>query len=265
MKNLKSIIAILGLILSVNMVAQVAPSSGKKILEVKETIEEEYFKVVTTEGLSDALMKQLYKIMPKKLGKYGFSDIAIEEMGKVADTEDLLFQVNLIDNVTKDKFKIRLSMLSKNPKYIIKEINLDDYAEGYFCNEIEEENDKFTNKTTFDSPILNPISFRKVKIGDKVSTFIKIDVIGITANVGKKGVIILFEDGTKIERPDEVIDVNVNKKGGGFLYRSFFELNQEDIEKLSQNRISDVRLFIFDREINNGFKLQEYMKCIKDK
>lgn len=263
MKNFKSIIALLVLFVSFSIFAQVAPV-GKKTLEVKQTIEEEYFKSLTTDGLGKPLMDYFYKSMPKKLAKYGFTDVIIEDVGKVDGTEELIFQVNIFDNITKNKFKIRLSMLSKNPKYIIKEIKIEDFPEGYFCNDIEKETDKFTNKTTFSSPVLNPISYVKTVIEEEVHTYIKIDVIGITANVSKKGVIILFEDGSKINKPDVDVNAQVNKGGDGFLYTAFFELNKEEIDILSQKNITDVRLFIYDREIKN-VKLKEYMKCIKEK
>lgn len=264
MNKLKITIAVVGLLLTFNTFAQIAPI-GKKTLEVKQTINEEYFKSLTKEGLGQPVLDYMEKQMPNKLEKYGFSDITIEDLGKVDNEEKLLFQVNIIDNTSGNKFKIRLAMLSKNPEYIIKEISVDDYQEGYFCKDVEKESDKFTDKITYSSPVLNPISFRKVKNGENATTFIKIDVIGNAPSVGNKGVIILFEDGTKIERPDAKIDTQVNHNGEGYLYRAFFILNQDEIKKLTQKSITDVRLFVFDAEINDGLKLQEYLKCIIEK
>jgi hypothetical protein len=83
MKNLKTVIAILGLILTFNLTAQIAPTSGKKILEVIEDHEGEYLQTVTQNGFSDVVIKAMTDRLPKKLLKYGFTDISITEVGKV--------------------------------------------------------------------------------------------------------------------------------------------------------------------------------------
>ncbi|MBL4939190.1 MAG: hypothetical protein JKY16_02755, partial [Lutibacter sp.] len=73
MKNLKTVIAILGLILTFNLTAQIAPTSGKKILEVIEDHEGEYLQTVTQNGFSDVVIKAMTDRLPKKLLKYGFT------------------------------------------------------------------------------------------------------------------------------------------------------------------------------------------------
>jgi hypothetical protein len=258
---MKITIAIVGLLLTFNTFSQVAPV-GKKTLKVKQTINEEYFKSLTIEGLGKALIDVMEKKLPSKLKKYGFSDVTIEEFGKVANEDKSLFQVNIIDNTSGNKFKIRLAMFSKNPIYIIKEISMNDYPKGYFCKDIEMESDKFTNEINYSTPLGNPISYIKFKNGEIVNTYMRIEVNGNIPSVGSKGVIILFADGSKIEKPDVKINVEVDNIERGYLYTATFILNQEEIEKLTQKSITDVRLHIFDKEIIDGLKLQEYLKCI---
>jgi len=137
-----------------------------------------------------------------------------------------------------------------------------DFPEGYFCKYIEERKDKFTEKVTYSTPILEPISFIKDK-GESI-IYMRITVGGSTPNVNKKGVIMLLDNGEKIELPDEKIDVKVSS-GSGYTYTAFISLKATEIEKLAQHSVTDVRLYIYDSTIKNGKKYQEFLKCIKDK
>jgi len=140
-----------------------------------------------------------------------------------------------------------------------------DFPEGYLCKDIEETKDKFNDKITFRSPISEPITFVKVKDKGQVNTFMRISVYGSTVNVGKTGVIILFSNGEKIERPNAKLDTKVSRHGKGYDYSAFITLTDDDILKLKTNTITDVRLYIYDSTIKHGEKLKEYLKCISDK
>lgn len=233
------------------------PPKGSKELKVEEKIEGEYSLNVTDKGLSPAILTALNKRVPGKLKKYGFNDIKIEEIGKIENSSNTKFQVNLINNETGEYYKIRLNM-SYSPIYIIKELD------GGYCSLISEEKDKFTSEITYTTPLLDQINFIKVKKDGSVNTFMKLMVIGSTANVGKKGAIILFEDGSKLEKPEVEISSNVNKNGRGFIYDAFIKLTDEDIKKLTISKVTDIRLYIYDSEIKDGIKYREYIKCIKE-
>jgi hypothetical protein len=86
MQNLKTIIV--ALFLTLNLNAQVAPTTGKKILEVKETYEGEYLQIVKREKLSKVVLDAIKERVPEKLIKYGFTDISITEVGQVSAPED---------------------------------------------------------------------------------------------------------------------------------------------------------------------------------
>ncbi len=153
----------LALITVVN--AQEAPTSGKKVLDVKESYEGEYMQNVTKGDLSTPVMNALKKRVPKKLKKYGFEEIKIIKIGKVKSPisvatkmsdavggnrgagkaqlqtakttsqieaavdkmyaedvdNDWKLQVNFIDVKTQKEYRVRLNLMSYNPKYIIKE------------------------------------------------------------------------------------------------------------------------------------------------
>lgn len=137
------------------------------------------------------------------------------------------------------------------------------YADGYFCKDIEESKDKFSGKTTFQTPIREYVSFTKV-IEDKYSTiYMYLKTYGNTLNLGIEGVIILLSDGTKLEFP--TANINVEVAGQSYQYSAFFGLNKQDVEKLILYEITDFRLYIYDRAITNGKIYQEYLKCIVEK
>ncbi len=170
MNKSKTIIALIALTLSISLSAQVAPTTGEKVLEVKESYSGEYLQIVNQGNLSDVVVKAITERIPKKIAKYGFSDITISEVGQVpspenwtdklakssglntnrAKGENMLklasttteiiaainkmyepdgnegnwkFQVNFIDNVSKETYKVRINMMY-NPIYIIKKSDL---------------------------------------------------------------------------------------------------------------------------------------------
>lgn len=167
MRNSKTIITILALVLKFTLSAQVAPTTGEKVLEVKESYTGEFLQTVNKNGLSDVVLNAITKRIPAKLSKYGFNDISIIEVGQVSSPENWTnklagltsnrakgeamlttaktyseitsavnkmyepdnnegnwkFQVNIVDNVSKKEYKIRINMMY-SPQYIIKESDL---------------------------------------------------------------------------------------------------------------------------------------------
>lgn len=83
MSNSKSIIALLALASTFSLKAQVAPTTGEKVLEVKETYLGEYLQTIDTTSFSPAVVDAIRERVPKKLVKYGFTDIKILKIGKV--------------------------------------------------------------------------------------------------------------------------------------------------------------------------------------
>jgi hypothetical protein len=168
MKNSKSIITALVFVSTFGLNAQVAPTTGEKVLEVKETYLGEYLQSIDTLSFSSVVVNAIKVRVPKKLIKYGFTDIKILKVGKVkapistatkmsnlaggnkamgnlmlsqAKTYseivsaidkiyekeydgDWKMQVIFLDNLTGKEFKVKIAMMSYEPKYIIKESDL---------------------------------------------------------------------------------------------------------------------------------------------
>ena len=138
------------------------------------------------------------------------------------------------------------------------------------CLKIEKTTDDFTNVVTFNNPIIegrqisSMILYKTVK-SDKVTYYLSLQTFGSTVNVGKTGVIILFDDGTKMSKPTVKIDVDAEEKG--FKYRAFIPLTEIEVKSLNTRKIVKFRLYIYDEEVSPGFaeKFSYYVKCVLDK
>jgi len=150
---MKKVVLLLVVAFSVSISAQIAPTEGKRTLKVKEKQELEYLEEVY-ESFSKKPRAQHMKRLPKKLAKYGFTNVKITALGSVysrwkgisiskksvvlakiragASIESVVTEINRKPNDYKFQvnfnsdqgfFKVRLSMFVA-PVYIIKEVNL---------------------------------------------------------------------------------------------------------------------------------------------
>lgn len=109
--------------------------------------------------------------------------------------------------------------------------------------------DKFTGeKTYYGGGTI--VSFMKV-VGRKTSSqYVSINVNGSTLNYGCYGVSILFENGKKIIRSKEKVDTDYNDSG--WRYKAFFTPTLNEITLLKTQKISAVKLYIYDAEVNEN-------------
>ena len=132
------------------------------------------------------------------------------------------------------------------------------YPEGYWCKDIETKTDKFTETTKYNTPSEEHVFFIK----EKGVTYIYLKSHGKTLNVNSNGVIILLNDGSKINKETAKIDVKVDGDGW-YTYTSMFSLTDEEIKKISDTYITDYRLYIYDFKLDNGKLYSEYLKCLQ--
>lgn len=146
---MKKLVYILILSLGVTAYGQVAPTQGKKVLKVTNKFENEY-SLKVFKSMYAAPYNYHMKRLPKKLEKYGFTNVTITALGSVQpvankkgslslgiayiqsgstistavnkvvnDVDKSEFQVNFTSD--QGTFKIRLSSTATGIKYIIKE------------------------------------------------------------------------------------------------------------------------------------------------
>jgi hypothetical protein len=154
----------------------------------------------------------------------------------------------------------------KEDKFELEVIGGLDYPVDFFCSEIIRQKDKFEDKETFFTRSKDGISFMKIKEKGKSNIFLSVTVNGSTLNVSKKGLNILFKDGTKLTKPEASIDTEVNDDYG-YDYSTFIQLSQADIKLLTEKNITDIRVYIYDGTVStiNAKKIREYLKCLINK
>lgn len=128
------------------------------------------------------------------------------------------------------------------------------------CDWVEVKKDKFSGTVEKRTPsYLHPVSFSIYK--NKL--YISLTTIGHVASVNDKGVYILLENGTKITKINEDIDVDVND--GNYEYSAFFEVTPNDLKKLLASPITDFKLFVFEENDIDGKLYQALLKCLLSK
>lgn len=106
--------------------------------------------------------------------------------------------------------------------------------------------DEFNDETTWRSPLLKNISFSKYK--DKEGTvrmYLRITANGGTLNVGEKGLTVIFEDGSRFERPAAEIDAKASS-GYGWNYTAFESVNEEEVSLFATKKVKAFKLYIYE-------------------
>ncbi len=136
------------------------------------------------------------------------------------------------------------------------------FPEGYWCNKFTIVKDKFKDKTSYYSPEESGFTFIKIIENGITDYYVSVELGSSTLNINGVGLHLLFEDGTKISKAGDV-DVKVGDSGR-YIYSAFIKLVDQDLEILRAKKITDIRLHIFDEEIQEGsaIKIIEYVKCL---
>ena len=142
------------------------------------------------------------------------------------------------------------------------------FAAGQNCaKQLKRDEDKFTGKITYYTPLLKPASIMKVIENGAATYYLILKAPGSTYNVGEKGVYILFENKEKMMWEDEEVDPKISSRlyGSDYDYSSFIKLNEEELNKLISNRITDFKLYIYEKEMGegDGKKFQCLVEAIK--
>jgi hypothetical protein len=159
--------------------------------------------------------------------------------------------------------KVFFEYKSKRPKdFPFEVLTKIDFPSDYYCSQIVKEKDKFSDEVTFSNTYFEGVKFVKIVSGSITSNYIILKASGRTANVGEKGVVLLFNDGTVWRKPEAAVDLEINSDYDGFEYYSIIKLNDSDVKLFSQKKITDFRLFIFEVSVKDGERLKNYAKCI---
>lgn len=123
---------------------------------------------------------------------------------------------------------------------------------------------KFTDETSYYSPITEDIEFIKVKSKDITDQYVGLTIYNTyLTGYDNHGLIILFKSGKKINRANEKIDVDYSS-GSNWKYSAFFTPTEYEINLLKSEEIIGFELYIFSSDITEGNIIKTYANCILD-
>jgi len=93
---------------------------------------------------------------------------------------------------------------------------------------------------------MSVILYKCIKAG-KVSYYLFLEAEGSTYTLSRRGVVIMFTDGTKWVRSSEKIDLDI--KDGEYKYSAFVALTSTDLTTFKSKTISKFRLYIYDNYV----------------
>lgn len=250
------------------------PGTSPEILLGQELIVKEMDVNLQKYGYSDFYMDKGFKKIYSKI-RNGYST-------KYESLVNKVFSVISVDTIKVEELKSEYRLTLRNDQigilyykyegiyghfYPFKVKGGLQYPKGFLCNKIKIEKDKFTDKIIYRTPLERldeAIIISKIIENKIVKIYMSISITALTLNLSGKGVILLLSNGEKIERIDAkvtpvVYDLNQ------YLYSSSIQLSDREIELLTSNEITDIRLHIHDKEIMNGKKYLEYLKCLIEK
>jgi hypothetical protein len=185
--------------------------------------------------------------------------------GDLSKYENRVFKIDSIFDFKEDKdvgeSKIfRLKEISTNTEiyyiydiyareshYLLTEFGKGDF-DSYEEKEISREVDDFTGEIRINSPSLSDLGSITKNILDGKSIYYFSSSIISQGIYRGKGVYILFTDGTKWSRPNEVVDLGYNSEG--FQNKVFLRLTLSDLEIFKKKVIKKIRLYIHDKDVD---------------
>jgi hypothetical protein len=141
-----------------------------------------------------------------------------------------------------------------------------------FCAGVNITSDDFDNTVTHSYRLKSGSGYyqfvRKVIRDGAGVVYLSLEIGGFSPSVMKKGVILLLDDKTKINLPNEEIDCKVNTHDRGlghdYIYSASIKLSNEHLEILKNKEIEKIRLFAYDDDFNKSTSLwiKEYLNCL---
>jgi len=133
----------------------------------------------------------------------------------------------------------------------------------FLRNDIDRSIDDMTGKITIKSPEINGVQFIKVIKKNSVRYYLSLDTKGQIVSLNKRDIIILFTDGSKMNKNDE-ISCEVSSGGSAFDYSAFLSLSENDLLILKKKAIKKFRLYIYDNEPLDGDQPETLKWYIKE-
>ena len=132
------------------------------------------------------------------------------------------------------------------------------------CGEIGHYKDKFEGHDKYTTPLEYDISFMKVKYDTTYRYYLSVSY-PISSPTFAKGVIVLLNDGSKLNYPEAKVETDTRGKDAQYYIKSFIQLSDEDLLKLKEKEITDVKIYATEIRITDGWRYRRYLKCLFDR
>jgi hypothetical protein len=132
------------------------------------------------------------------------------------------------------------------------------------CNKIMETKDGFTDEVTYRYRNGNTSISKYVGADSTKNTYLYLTAKSTYLTSPDNGVILLFEDGSKFNLPNETIDYS-SGSGGYWNYTAFISITDELNAKLLESELVAFKLYIFDAKTKAGKDLSIVLKCLNTK
>jgi hypothetical protein len=200
-------------------------------------------------------------------GEKGFSDKIVLSLQDIQNDDVIYYYY---DDISESSFPFLIADLEEIP--ISEKIAANSEK---LCEQISIKTDDFTGATSISTPTYFyktgdyiDFSLNKSIEGVTENYYLILNSYGSTLNVGKKGAIILFRDGSRMNKPNADIDVSANAGSSHeyspYRYTTFIPLSKSDVKILSERIIDKYRLFIYDlySSEEHATKFKYYVQCI---
>lgn len=197
----------------------------------------------------DALAKRYFKI---------------QEIQPVNNPVSKDYLIQLRDTVTEETIYYKFNPQSESlGKYYFQVVGGLKYPADFFCDFIEEHNDKAKGENVFKGSIVEGLHIKKIKKGKEVTY--RLDVVTVEQVISMlRGVTLVFENGQKIEKPDAEAQMSTNKNDN-IVYIASVELTPAELSLLQQQKVVSGKISKFAKTYTEGEKLKGMARCIAKK
>ena len=139
--------------------------------------------------------------------------------------------------------------------------------------DIDKSYDKYDGSTSFHTPYYGSgiaAQLEETMVAHKIITkdsavvyYLSLNTQSSTLAVGKKGVIVLFTEGSKLEFPDTEIREKVGS-AGYFKYSAYIKLDEDTLKQFEEKQVEGFKLYIFEGRPLTIKKAQKFMSLIKE-
>jgi hypothetical protein len=133
------------------------------------------------------------------------------------------------------------------------------------CADVKLVSNKAKTSDRWQTPDTNAVQFTRTAKGSAVVYRVQLRITGREVNIGQQGIVITFDNGATLVKPDEMVDV-VNMDGD-FEYSAGFTLSPEEFNVFKKNRVVQFDLAHYQKALTTQEqeKYRSYARCIVSK